>query len=140
MIARLDKAGRHTVYIYSNLPCRKSIFGFDIREKVPKYDILMPDDEIDRSWPVTLLETDVNTLNHYRNLYLSKKIVPGSGSPAYLVFAGSKLFGFLIFQPYSLKAQTFDIYMMSDFVVPTERYSRLASCSSWCRNARSCRP
>lgn len=86
----------------------------------------MPDDEIYPSWPVTIRETDINTLNHYRSLYLSKKITPGSGSPAYLVFAGTKLFGFLIFQPYSVRNKIHEIYMLSDFVVPSTRYPRLA--------------
>jgi hypothetical protein len=44
------------------------------------------------------------------------------------VFAGGKLFGFLVFQSYSLKGRANDgsIYMLSDFVVPSRRYRRLA--------------
>lgn len=58
---------------------------------------------------------------------MSKHIEPGSGGPCYLVFAGGKLFGFLIFQAYSrLGGKKNEIYMLSDFVVPSTTYSRLA--------------
>ena len=126
-IARVDLFGRHTVYIYSNLSIRPGLFRKKINETVTPYRLLMPDEEIPPSAPVTAMEADLSTINHYRNMYLSKKIQPGSGGPCYLVFAAGKLFGFLIFQAYSQKGGAKDeIYMLSDFVVPSTRHKRLA--------------
>ncbi len=126
-IARMDLFGRHTVYIYSNLTMPPGIFRRKINEKITPYDLLMPDDAIDPGAPVAAVEVDLSTINHYRNMFLSKKIQPGSGGPCYLVFAGAKLFGFLIFQAYSQKGGAKDeIYMLSDFVVPSTRHKRLA--------------
>lgn len=126
-VARVDLPGKRTVFIYSNLQFGKGIFRKKINETVKPYDLLMPEEEIPAGARISLQETDLPTINHYRNLYLSKKIQPGSGGPCYLVFAGGKLFGFLIFQIYSVKGgDPGDIYLLSDFVVPSTRYNRLA--------------
>jgi len=126
-VARVDLFGKKTVFIYSNLAMRRGIFRKKINEKITPYDLLMPEEEIPSSAPVTALEVDLSTINHYRNMFLSKKIQPGSGGPCYLVFAAGKLFGFLIFQAYSQKGGAKDeIYMLSDFVVPSTRHKRLA--------------
>ncbi|MEW6115645.1 MAG: hypothetical protein AB1553_01935 [Nitrospirota bacterium] len=126
-IARVDLFGRKTVYIYSNLDVRQGVFRKKINEKVPRYEILMPDEEIAHDAEVKLLQVDLPTINHYRNMFLSKKIQPGSGDPCFLAFAGDKVFGFLIFQTYSKKGGPSDeIYLLSDFVVPSTRYRRLA--------------
>lgn len=125
-IARVDLFGKHTVYIYSNLGFRRGLFRKKINEKISPFNLLMPDGEIPVS-EVRALEVDLSTINHYRNMFLSKKIQPGSGGPCYLVFAGEKLFGFLIFQAYSQKGGPKDeIYLLSDFVVPSVRHRRLA--------------
>ena len=125
-IARVDLFGKKTVFIYSNLSIRPGLFRRKINEKVTPYNLLMPEEEIPCS-PVKVIEVDLSTINHYRNMYLSKKIEPGSGGPCYLVFSGDKLFGFLIFQAYSQKGGAKDeIYMLSDFVVPSTRHRRLA--------------
>jgi hypothetical protein len=127
-VARVDLFGKRTVYIYSSLGFRHAgIFRKKINEKVSRYDLLMPDDQIAPSAPITVTEVDLPTINHYRNMFLSKKIQPGSGGPCYLVFAASKLFGFLIFQSYSARGGAKDeIYMLSDFVVPSSSHRRLA--------------
>jgi len=126
-IARVDLFGRHTVYIYSNLPIRPGLFRKKINETVTPYRLLMPEEEIPSASSITVKEVDLSTINHYRNMYLSKKIQPGSGGPCYLVFAGDRLFGFLIFQAYSQKGgPSNEIYMLSDFVVPSTRHKRLA--------------
>ena len=126
-VARVDLFAKKTVYIFSNLPISPGLFRKKITEKVIPYDLLMPEEEIPPGAPITTLEVDLATLNHYRNMFLSKKIEPGSGGPCYLVFAGGKLFGFLIFQAYSQKGGPKDeIYLLSDFVVPSTRHKRLA--------------
>lgn len=127
-IARVELFGKRTVYIYSNLGLRRGVFRRRLGEKVSNYELLMPDDEIPVDAEITFQPTEGPVVNHYRNLFLSKKIQPASGDPNLLVFAGGKLFGFLVFQSYSLKGRTGEnsIYMLSDFVVPSRRYRRLA--------------
>lgn len=126
-IARVDLFGRKTVYIYSNINFKRGIFRKKINEKPSRYDMLMPEEEIPEDSEIKMEEVDLSTMNHYRNMFLSKKIQPGSGGPCFLVFAGNKLFGFLIFQVYSKKGgPSSEIYMMSDFVIPSTRHRRLA--------------
>ncbi len=125
-VAQVELPGKKTVFIYSNLDFKKGVFRKKINETVRSFELLMPDEEIPPTAKVSIQECDLATINHYRNMYLSKKIQPGSGGPCYLVFADNKLFGFLIFQAYSMAAQPGEIYMMSDFVVPSKRHNRLA--------------
>lgn len=127
-VARVDLFGKKTCYIYSNLDFRQGVFRKTITEKVPCYQILMPDEEIPLGAAISFEATDISTVNHYRNMYLSKKVEPGTGDPCFLAFAGEKLFGFLIFTTYSRRGSdtTGEIYLLSDFVVPSTRYRRLA--------------
>jgi hypothetical protein len=126
--ARVELFGKRTVHIYSNLGLRRGVFRRRLGEKIRNYELLMPDEEIPEDAEVTFQPTEGPVVNHYRNLFLSKRIQPASGDPNLLVFAGGKLFGFLVFQSYSLKGRAGDgsIYMLSDFVVPSRRYRRLA--------------
>ncbi len=97
VIAQVALFGKKTVYIYSNILFRPGIFRKRIKETITSYELLMPEEEIPDT-EIKIKEVDLSTINHYRNMFLSKKIQPGSGGPCYLVFAGSKIFGFLIFQ------------------------------------------
>ncbi|MDP2167961.1 MAG: hypothetical protein Q8J64_06495 [Thermodesulfovibrionales bacterium] len=139
--ARVDLFGHRTVFIYSNLGMKAGVFKRRINERVPKYRLLMPEDGISPEAEIKVIEADLPTINHYRNMYLSKKIEPGSGGPCYMVFAtpppachsreggnpSPRLFGFLIFQSYSQRGGKADeIYLLSDFVVPSARHRRLA--------------
>ncbi len=127
VVARVDLPGKRTVWIYSNMDFGKGLFKTKINERRSKYNLLMPEEEIPATAVIKAQEADLPTINHYRSMYLSKKIAPGSGGPCYLVFADDKLFGFLIFQTYSKKGGDKDeIYMLSDFVVPSIRHKRLA--------------
>ena len=126
-VARVDLFGRKTVFIYSNLGFRAGLFKKKIDEKVANFDILMPDEEILESAEINFRQVDISTINHYRNMFLSKKIQPGSGGPCFMLFSGEKVFGFLIFQGYSKRGGAQDeIYLLSDFVVPSSRHKRLA--------------
>jgi hypothetical protein len=126
-VARVDLFGHRTVYVYSSLSLRAGVFRKTINEKVLPYEILGLDEEIRPDAPIAVKEVPQPVINHYRNMYLSKKIDPGSGGPCYLIFVGGKLFGFPIFQAYSrLGGKKDEIYLLSDFVVPSTRYSRLA--------------
>lgn len=140
IVARVELPGRKPVCIYSNINFRRGIFRTRVNERVKNYPLLMPDEEIHAGAEITITETDLPTINHYRSLYLSKRIQPGSGGPCYLVFAGGKLFGFLIFQFYSVKSSDpGDCYLLSDFVVPSTRHPRLAKLllmASLCREVK----
>lgn len=127
IVARVELPGKRTVCIYSNLDFRRGVFRTRVNERVQNFPLLMPEEEIPAGAEIALREADLPTINHYRSMYLSKKIQPGSGGPCYLVLAGGKLFGFLIFQTYSTKGgDPGDLYMLSDFVVPSTRHPRLA--------------
>jgi hypothetical protein len=126
-VARVDLFGHRTVYVYSSLSLHPGVFRKTINEKILPYEILGIDEKIPPDAPITIREVPQPIINHYRNMCLSKHIEPGSGGPCYLVFAGGKLFGFLIFQAYSrLGGKKDEIYLLSDFVVPSTRYNRLA--------------
>ncbi len=125
-VAKMDLFGKRSVYIYSNLDFPKGLIRRKLRENTPAYDLLMPEEEIDPTAEVTLKEVDQATIDHYRAMFLSKKIQPGSGGPCFLAFAGGKLFGFIIFQGYSKMGDRSSIYMLSDFVVPSTAHKRLA--------------
>ena len=127
-VARVEQFGHKTVQIYSNLDMKKGVFRREFNEKVVKFNLLEPEDEIPTGTEIRIAKADMNAVNHYRNMFLSKMIQPGSGGPCYLAFAKDKLFGCLIFQAYSRKgggAQD-EIYLLSDFVVPSVRHKRLA--------------
>jgi hypothetical protein len=126
-VARVDLFGKRTCYIYSNLNFKAGIFRKKINEKIFPYRILLSEEEIPDDAKVEILQVDISTINHHRNTFLSKKVQPGSGDPCFLLFAGDRVFGFLIFQTYSRKGGPSDeIYLLSDFVVPSTRYNRLS--------------
>ncbi|MGD0662750.1 MAG: hypothetical protein ABSD38_32260 [Syntrophorhabdales bacterium] len=125
-VARVDLFGHRTVYVYSSLSLGAGVFRKTLNEKVLTFDLLGVDEGISPSAAITMKEIPEPFINHYRNMYLSKHVQPGSGGPCYLVFADKKLFGFLIFNAYSRMGKKGDLYMLSDFVVPSTRYTRLA--------------
>ena len=123
----MEMFGKKAVYIYSNLLFPKGLIRRKLNERVPDYKLLMPEDEIPDGAEVALREVDQPTIDHYRAMFLSKRIQPGSGGPCYVVSAGGKVFGFVIFQTYSKKGgERSSIYILSDFVVNSTRYDRLA--------------
>lgn len=127
-VAQVELFGKKTVYIYSNLGMKHGLFKRRLNEKVLPYSLLMPDAEVPDG-PVTVQPTEGTVVNHYRNLFLSKKIQPAAGDPNLLVFVDGKLFGFLIFQAYNTRGTNpadRGIYLLSDFVVPSMRHRRLA--------------
>ena len=125
-VARVDLFGHRTVYVYSSLSLHPGVFRKTINEKVLPYEILDLEEQIPPDAPITVREVPQPVINHYRNMYLSKHVQPGSGGPCYFALAGHKVFGFLIFNAYSQLGKKGEIYMLSDFVVPSTTYSRLA--------------
>ncbi len=140
-VARVDLFGKRSVYIYSNILFRKGLIRRKINEKITKYKLLMPEDRIPEDSEIRIIRTDNNTINHYRNLFLSKKIQPTAGDISLLVFINDKLFGFLIFNSYSRMKSAGDnsIYMLSDFVVPSKhkRLSKLLLMASKCKDLKT---
>lgn len=126
-VAKVQQRGKRAVYIYSNLPFPGALLRQKSSERVRNFPILMPDDEIPADAVVTLLQVDLATVNHYRSLFLSKRIAPAPADLSFLVFAGGRLIGAMMFTAYSVKIKSpTEIYLMSDFVVPSRRHSRLA--------------
>lgn len=128
LVARMEMFGKKAVYIYSNLAFPKGLIRRKLNERAPKFRLLMPEDEIPAGAQVQVIEVDQPAIDHYRAMFLSKKIQPGSGGPCFVAFVGEKAFGFIIFQTYSKKggSDRSSVYMLSDFVVPSHTHSRLA--------------
>jgi len=126
-VAKVRQRGKRAVYIYSNLPFPGALMRQRSNEKVRHFPILMPDDEIPADSEITIRQVDLATVNHYRNLYLSKRIAPAPADISFLVFAGGKLIGAMMFTAYSVKIKSpTEIYLMSDFAVPSNRHPRLS--------------
>lgn len=125
-VARVDQFGKKAVYIYSNLPFDKGLFRRKMGEKVPAYPILGLDEEIPDGARLSIVATDNATINHYRHIYLKKGIEISAGDKCFMVFAGGKLFGFLIYKAYSKKGERGTVYLLSDFVVTSRRHKRLS--------------
>jgi len=138
-IAQVELFGRNTVFIYSNLKIKPALIRRKVKDTVPNYRILMPEDCISSTDPVVMLEVDQTTVDHYRHMFMAKNIEPGSGGPCYLLFVGGKFLGSLIFSIYSKKGDRDTIYMLSDLAVPSVRHTRLAKLvvmASLCREVR----
>ena len=125
-VARVDQFGKKAVYIYSNLSFDTGLFRRKLSERIPRVRILAIDEEIPVDTRLSIVKTDNATINHYRNIYLKKGIETAAGDLCYLVFAGDKLFGFLIYKGYSKMGEPGTIYLLSDFVVRSRRHRRLS--------------
>ena len=125
-LARVDQFGKKAVYIYSNLDFDRGLFRRKLGEKVSMYRLLGVDEEILADAVISIVKSDNNVINHYRNIYLKKGIECAAGDLCYLVFAGEKLFGFLIFKGFSKMGDASSIYLLSDFVVNSRHHRRLA--------------
>jgi len=125
-VAQVDQFGKKAVYIYSNLPFEKGLFRRTVGERIAKYRILAPAEEIPAGAEIKIAKTDNGTIQHYRNMYLKKGIECASGDLCYLVFVGGALFGFLIFKCHSKMGKRGDVYLLSDFVVVSKRHKRLS--------------
>jgi len=126
------KTGRlKNVYLYSNLPFRKSWIA--PRAKFAKSDYaLLPDDyPITEKTRLTFRKSDNQRLNYYKNLFLKKGIDYTTGMSPLMVFLDGYLFGFLLFDVirYGMDQDkaTRGIYMLSDFVItsPIPKISKL---------------
>jgi len=126
------KTGRlKNVYLYSNLPFRKSYVMPS--SKSVKGDIAyLPDDyEITRESILTFKKTDNSRLNYYKNVFLKKGIDHTTGLSPLMVLLDGYLFGFLLFDVirYGMDQDksTRGVYLLSDFIIahPIEKLSKL---------------
>lgn len=126
------KTGRlKNVYLYSNLPFRKSyVIPYAKYEKSNL--ALLPDDyQITQESRIAFGKTDNNHLNYYKNLFLKKGIEYTTGMSPLFVFLDGYLFGFLLFDVirYGMDQDkaTQGVYMLSDFVInsPIGKLSKL---------------
>lgn len=126
------KTGRlRSVYLYSNLPFRRSWVIPSNESKKTDLALLPDDHQITPESRLTFRSTDNHHMNYYKNLFLKKGIDHVSGLSPLFVFLDGYLFGFLLFDVirYGMDQDkaTSGIYMLSDFVIasPIARLSKL---------------
>ncbi|MBN1663496.1 MAG: hypothetical protein JW943_07850 [Deltaproteobacteria bacterium] len=126
------KTGRlKNIYLYSNLPFAKAFIKPHSNSKKGNYAFLPDDYQITRDGKISILPTDNQHLNYYKNLFLKKGIDHTAGMSPFLVFLDGYLFGFLLFDiiRYGMDQEKSSrgIYMLSDFIIshPVKRLSKL---------------
>jgi len=126
------KTGRlRNVYLYSNLPFRKSYVIPYAKFQKSNLAVLPDDYQITEASKITFLKTDNIHLNYYKNLYLKKGIDYTTGLSPLFVFLDGYLFGFLLFDVirYGMDQDksTRGVYLLSDFIIshPIKKLSKL---------------
>ena len=124
------KTGRlRSVYLYSNLPFRKSYVMPCAKSEKSDYAFLPDDHEITAGSRITFQKTDNHHMNYFKNLFLKKGIDHTTGLSPLLVFLDGYLFGFLLFDVirYGMDQDkaTRGVYLLSDFVIAS-RIRRLS--------------
>jgi hypothetical protein len=126
------KTGRlRNVYLYSNLPFRKSYLTPYAKSEKSNIAFLPDNHQATQDSRIAFQKTDNHHLNYYKNLFLKKGIDHSTGLSPLLVFLDGYLFGFLLFDiiRYGMDQDraTRGIYMLSDFVIasPIPRLSKL---------------
>jgi hypothetical protein len=126
------KTGRlRSVYLYSNLPFRKSYIMPYARFEKSNLALLPEDYQVTESSKITYVKTDNHHLNYYKNLFLKKGIDYSTGLSPLFVLIDGYLFGFLLFDliRYGMDQDkaTRGVYVLSDFVVasPIKKLSKL---------------
>jgi len=126
------KTGRlRNIYLYSNLPFRKSYvipYAKSIRGDIA----FLPDDyKITEKSRISFHKTDNQHMNYYKNIFLKKGIDHTTGLSPLLVLLDGYLFGFLLFDiiRYGMDQEqsTRGVYLLSDFVInhPIKKISKL---------------
>ena len=126
MIAK--KIQYRTIYIYSNLPFKKSITRRRISSKIVYFRLFGSGDEIKADDKITLHEIDTMTMNYYRDVYLAKNVgIPSISEASYAVAINGKVFGFVGFNRVFDRSKDWaKITLLCDFVVPSKKYKRLS--------------
>ncbi len=122
----LRQKSNKDIYLYTNLGQSSILVDHTgLNETVKKYPTIQSGDEITVESLVELVLVPCNVVNHYRFLYLKKGIQMADGDLAYLVLVGGKVIGAYIFS-LSKFGSLKDLFMLSDFSLPTSRYKRLS--------------
>lgn len=126
------KTGRlKNVYLYSNLPFKKSCIVPYAKFKKSNYKLLPGDYLVTETSRLTYHKATNDELNYYKNLFLKKGIEYTTGMSPLMVALDGYLFGFLLFDVirYGMDQDkaTRGIYMLSDFVIasPIDKLSKL---------------
>jgi hypothetical protein len=126
------KTGRlKNVYLYSNLPFKKSYVIPYAKHKKSNYALLPDNHEITENSKISYLKATNDQLNYYKNLFLKKGIDYTTGMSPLMVFLDGYLFGFLLFDVirYGMNQDkaTKGVYLLSDFVIasPIRKISKL---------------
>ncbi len=137
IVSMLAKKGRRKVYCFSNLNTSRDYLQKKNRTKSFSVDFLLPEQKIAEDDKIYIRQLDGTTIDHLRSLFLSKKIVYSGSGINLGFFAGNKLFGAAIYLPYSVKTKKSDqIYLLSDFCVPSIAHKRLAKLVLLCCTSR----
>lgn len=131
-VCAIQENGRRTVFVYSNLLEKPKFFDYSkLNEEVKNFRLLTDEDIITEKSVITFVETKNNVINHYRFLFLSKKVERVvNGQKCFLLFIDEKLFGFLIFADQKYNPMSGEYFLLSDFVVNSShaRLSKLLVC------------
>ncbi|TAK64460.1 MAG: hypothetical protein EPO24_03320 [Bacteroidetes bacterium] len=123
---------RKDIFVYTNCIEKKKFFSAPaLNEEIKNFKLLTDEDVITKDSVVTIQRTTNNVINHYRNLFLAKKVAKvANGVFCFLVFLNEKLFGFLIYDKLKFKHSSGGLFLLSDFVVKTKhkRLSKLVIC------------
>jgi hypothetical protein len=126
------KTGRlRNVYLYSNMPFKKSYVIPHAKSVPGGFALLPPDHPITQESRIEFRKADNQRMNYYKNLFLKKGIDHTTGVSPLFVFLDGYLFGFLLFDVirYGMDQDraTRGVYMLSDFVIasPISRLSKL---------------
>jgi len=126
------KTGRlKNVYLYSNLPFKKSYVIPYVKYTKSKWKLLPGNYEIKETSHITYQKATNDQLNYYKNLFLKKGIDYATGMSPLMVFLDGYLFGFLLFDVirYGMDQEkaTRGVYMLSDFIIasPINKLSKL---------------
>lgn len=126
------KTGRlKNVYLYSNLPFKKSYILPYAKYEKNEYAYLPDNYEITEKSRITFIITDNKSLNYYKNLFLKKGIDYAGGISPLIVCLDGYVFGFLLFDEIQYgrdrEKSIRGIYLLSDFVInsPINKISKL---------------
>jgi len=129
-IIKLKINNKRDIYLYSNLLNKKKYYDYTgLNEEVQNFKLLNNNDRITCESEISIVRTNNNVINHYRFLFLSKKVETiSNGKYCYLVFIDNKLFGFLIYDNTRSAENTVNLW--SDFIITSnhKRLSKLLIC------------
>jgi hypothetical protein len=114
------------VILYSNLAVERVFVSQHTACQPTYYHMLQAADvpAITPETPISILRVKGPEINYFKNQFMKKTILFTDGPFNFLFFVGGKLFGFCVitFQKFGREG----LYILSDFVIPLDKSTRLA--------------